>query len=503
MLHRFEPGRHGAPEYGPELDREVDVAVLGAGAGGSAAAANLVARGLRVAVLEEGSHWQPSQFRPQSVWAFRHLYQGRGTRAAHGNGVLVLPGGRGVGGSTLINSAICFRTPPSVLARWRDESGCGRFTDGWMESCFARIWDTLGVSVNPPAVQGDNNRVFKRGADALGLRGDWLARAAPGCVGCGSCQQGCEVGAKRSADRTFLGEAVDSGLCGVYADCRVDGVETTGGRVDTLRGRTMNPTDDTAAGTFRVRARHFVLAGGAVGTPRFLLQNGLYGAPAGEHLRVHPTTGMIGRFATDIKPWTGVTQGYYVDQWERGFLLQVYNAPPDQAWVQLALPPAEALQWMADLRRCGMAGVVVHDEDSVGRVTRGGLEYHLGDADRRVLMEGLRTTADVFFAAGADAVVAGVHGAGAVPKGADLRRAFADDTSPWDLALYAAHPLGTCRMGRRADDSVVDADGKVWGWDNLHIADASVFPTSLGVNPQVTTYAVGLTVGAAVAERAA
>lgn len=502
MIHTFRPGRHGAADYAPHLDLEADVAIVGAGAGGSAAAAALVERGLTVVVLEEGSHWEPAQFRPGAVWAFRNLYQGRGTRAAHGNGVLVLPGGRGVGGSTLINSAIAFRTPAPVLHRWRDESGCARFTEAWMATCFERIEDTLGVSVNPPAVQRDNNRIFKLGADRLGLKGDWLPRAAPGCVGCGSCQQGCEVGAKRSADRTFLAEALASSGCGVYADCRVDGVESTGARVDALRGVTMDPRTDQPVGTFAVRARHVVLAGGSIGTPRFVLDNGLYGEPAGQHLRVHPTTGMIARFATDIKPWTGVTQGYYVDQWERGFLLQVYNAPPDQAWVQLALPPAEALQWMADLRRCGMAGVVVHDEDSTGRVTRGGIEYHLGDNDRRVLMAGLRTTAEVFFAAGAEAVVAGVHGAGSVPAGADLAQAFPDEVSPWDLALYAAHPMGTCRMGRSPADSVVDADGRVWAWDNLHIADASVFPTSLGVNPQVTTYAVGLTVGAAVAERA-
>jgi choline dehydrogenase-like flavoprotein len=499
MIDRFQAGRHGSPDYGASLDLDVDVAIVGAGAGGSAAAAALTERGLTVAVIEEGSHWQPAQFRPSSIWAWRHLYQGRGTRAAHGNAVTVLPGGRGVGGSTLINSAICFRTPPPVLARWRGE-GCSRFSDAWMGACFERIWSTLGVSVNPPEVQKDNNRIFKLGADRLGLKGDWLARAAPACVGCGSCQQGCEVGAKRSADRTFLAEAVASGGCGVFADCRVSGVETAGGRVVALTGRTLDPATDTEAGVFRVQARQFILAGGAIGTPRFLLDNGLAGGPVGENLRIHPTTGIVGRFSQEIRPWTGVTQGYYVDAWEAGYLLQVYNAPPDQAWVQLALPPREALQWMADLRRCGSAGVVVHDEDSIGRVGRMGIEYWLGDRDRAVLLEGVRAAARVFFAAGGNAVVAGLQGVGAIPAGADLATAVPPELPAHQIALYAAHPMGTCRMGDTPATSVVDADGRVWGWDNLHVADASVFPTSLGVNPQVTVYAVGLTVGTAVAE---
>lgn len=501
MIGAFTPGRHGARDYGATLDVEVDVAIVGAGAGGSAAAAACAERGLTVAVLEEGSHWQPSQFRPDSIWAWRNLYQGRGTRAAHGNTITALPGGRGVGGSTLINSAICFRTPEPVLESWR-ASGCSRFSTAWMEMCFERIWGTLGVSINPPEVQRDNNRIFKLGADRLGMRGEWLARAAPYCVGCGSCQQGCEVGAKRSADRTFLAEAVESGGCGVFADCRVDGVETTGGKVTALTGRMLDPQTDEPSGSFRVRARHFVLSGGAIGTPRFLIDNGLAGGPVGENLRIHPTTGVVGRFNEDIRPWRGVTQGYYVDRWKEGFLLQVYNAPPDQAWVQLALEPREALQWMADLRRCGSAGVVVHDEDSVGRVGRGGIEYWLGDKDRQVLLEGVRAAARVFFAAGADGIVAGAHGVGVVPAGADLNLSIPADLPAHQLALYAAHPMGTCRMGAIPSESVVDADGRVWGWDNLHVADASVFPTSLGVNPQVTVYAVGLTVGAAVADAA-
>ena len=65
--------------------------------------------------------------------------------------------------------------------------------------------------------------------------------------------------------------------------------------------------------------------------------------------------------------------------------------------------------------------------------------------------------------------------------------------------LYASHPMGTARMGGRPEDSVVDPRGQVWGWDNLYVADASIFPTSLGVNPQVTTMAMGLWVGDAVA----
>ncbi len=499
----FVPGKRGASDYAPEERVHVDVVVVGAGAGGSATAVAMAERGLTVAVIEEGSHWVPSAFKHRSTWAWRNLYAGRGTRATQGNCVMVLPGGRGVGGSTLINSAICFRTPGTVLADWRERHGCHHFTDAWMNQCFDRTWARLGVAVNPPAVQRTNNLIFKAGADALGLPGAWMARAAPGCVGCGSCQQGCNVGAKQSADRTFLADALATGQVSAMGDCRVEAVRTGAGADGhgvVVSGVTLDPSLDEPAGTFVVEARHVVLSGGAIGTPRLLLSNGIGKGPIGQNLHVHPTAGTLGRFDQEIRPWTGVTQGYYVDQWEKGFLLQVFTAPPDQAWVSMNLPPRQAVEWTANLRHCAMAGAVVHDEDSVGEVTRAGLWYWLGDRDRRVLLEAMRTKARIYFAAGAKAVLPGIHGPGVIEREADIDRLITDDIPAHQVGMYASHPMGTCRMGDDPAVSVVDPDGRVHGTENVWVADASVFPTSLGVNPQVTVYAIGLTVGRNVAQ---
>ncbi len=494
----MNPGRFGFEDYATNFELDADVCVIGSGAGGSALACAVAETGRSVVVLEAGRHWKPSQFQPHAPWAFKHLYDGRGTRAARGNAIVPIPGGRGVGGSTLINSAICFRTPPSVLEAWR-ERGLHRLDPAWMEATFARIWRTIGVTVNPPEVQRNNNHILKKGAEALGMSGAWMARSAPGCTGCGTCQQGCPTGGKLSVDRTFLTEAINHGNVGVYADCRVEGVESEGGRVGAVTGRTQEPVNYTDAGSFRVRARHFVLAAGAIQTPRFLLRNGLGGGPVGEHLHIHPTSGVLARFDTEILPWHGVTQGYYVDCWERGFLLQTFCAPPDQYYAIVPSGGDAALEVLANLRYYGSGGVVVHDVDSVGSVGVHALTYALGDADRRTLLDGLRTMARVYFAAGANHVVVGASGSRFITSEAELARALPDDIPAHDLALYAAHPMGTARMGPDPRDAVVDPDGRVWGWDNLWVSDASVFPTSLGVNPQVTVMAMGLTIGRQVA----
>ena len=163
----FTPGRHGYQHYVNEVTIKADVCIVGAGAGGTAAAAAMADRGMRVALLEEGSHWRPSQFKPDTSFAFRNLYQNRGARSLRGNAVIPLPGGRGVGGSTLINSAICFRCPGEVLERWRSEYGCEHFQSDIFEAVQDRIWDRLGVTVNPVEVQRNNNLIFGRARKSL------------------------------------------------------------------------------------------------------------------------------------------------------------------------------------------------------------------------------------------------------------------------------------------------------------------------------------------------
>lgn len=61
-----------------------------------------------------------------------------------------------------------------------------------------------------------------------------------------------------------------------------------------------------------------------------------------------------------------------------------------------------------------------------------------------------------------------------------------------DTILGVSHPLGGCRMGKNANEGVADEYGRVFGYDGLYVADASLIPTSLGVNPSLTISALGL-----------
>jgi choline dehydrogenase-like flavoprotein len=507
MTLGFEAGRHSFSDYRGPLALRADVCIIGAGAGGTAAAAALAAKGYSVVLLEDGSHWRPRDFKPDSAFAFRNLYQGRGTRSLRGNAVIPLPGGRGVGGSTLINSAICFRCPSEILEQWRTQHGCYTLDDARFNRVVDHIWQRLGVSVNPIEVQRNNNLIFKKGAEALRLKGAFLARAAPGCVGCGICQYGCSVGAKSSVDRTLLSDAEKSGRVGVYANCRVTSFETRGDRVVAVTGTSRSPEDESASLPMRVEAETFVLSCGPIGSPLMLLTNGLATAEhCGRHLVIHPTVGSFAKFPQEIRMWSGVTQGYYVDCWDEGYLLQTYTTTPDQYFLTLQERTGRAsMGVMRDLRHLASAGVLVHDEDSEGAVrhTIAGpdLTYYLGTGDRERLILGMRRVAEVFFAAGAEWVHPGRVGLPKIRSVGEIEAALPLDLKPRDLVLYASHPMGTCRMGGDPETSVVDPEGRVWGWNNLRVADASVFPTSLGVNPQITTMAMAWLIGESIGSR--
>ena len=495
----FQPGKFSVEDRFPVQTVSADVCIVGAGAGGAATALALAESGRTVVVLEEGRHWETHQFRANVPWALKNLYAERGVRTAIGNTIIPVAAGKGVGGSTLINSAISFRPPEDRLLSWRRDNGLD--PNGELSGLVERVWREVGVTVNPPAVQRENNLVFKKGVDRLGWDGHFMPRSAPGCVGCGICQLGCPTGGKSSVDRTLLRRAIDTGLVAVHADCRAESVRTSSGRVQSVTGAQIDPETHDSIGKLHVKANAFVISGGSVGSPRFLLANGL-GDPdtAGKHLSFHPASGAMALFDHSIRPWEGVTQGYYVDFKSEGYLLETYTVTPDQYYMSLPSKLGnESMALMADLEKMASSGVMANGWDSEGQVTLKSLSYHLSKKDKLKLVAGLRRTAEAFLAAGAKSVLPPINGSSPIRTHKEIDEALPNDVNVADLFVYCSHIMGSCRMGKEPSNSVVNPEGRVWGWENLYVSDSSVFPGSLGVNPQITIMAVGLLLGAGIA----
>lgn len=141
-------------------------------------------------------------------------------------------------------------------------------------------------------------------------------------------------------------------------------------------------------------------------------------------------------------------------------------------------------------------GLLVSDT-SEGRVRRAPngepvITYRLNEHDLRNIFTGMALVAEVLLAAGAQEVGTGLAGLPKVfdAEGVDLLRRGGWGSG--SLKLSAFHPMGTCRMGLGPSGSVVDGSQTVHGISGLLVADASVFPTCIGVNPQVTIMAFAL-----------
>ncbi|MCA1825720.1 MAG: FAD-dependent oxidoreductase [Myxococcales bacterium] len=484
------PGRlHSAADLKPGTRIKADVAVVGSGAGGAAVAAELAKNGLKVAVLEEGRSFAPSDLVTRPSWAYRHLYAGRSVLVARGEVLIPLAAGRAVGGSTFVNSAICFRAPDRVLREWERDFG-SPWTPDRMAPLFDEVERALDVQKIGPEIARHNSLVFKRGAEKLGLDGDFISRNAPGCVGCGVCQLGCPIGGKGSVDKNLLPAAIENGA-DVYSEVRARDVRVEHGVAKGVTAEVLD-RDDQATGLVEIEAERVFLCGGAFGTPQLLQRNRLCNGSGqvGENLHVHPGQAAAALFDEEIRYWDGVTQGYYVHLEDA--ILETFTGTPELFWAALPLGQMN----LRRLKHVASAGCMIRDRGR-GRVRWQGegslpaITYEMDESDRALFIAGARAMARVWFAAGAHTSYPLLNATVDPARSLDeALRQLPDDLPARRLNPYGSHPQSTCRMSADPRKGVCKPTGETHEVENLYVADGSLFPTALGVNPQITILAL-------------
>jgi choline dehydrogenase-like flavoprotein len=470
-----------------------DVVVVGSGAGGAVAAKELAEAGLKVIVLEEGEHFDRRDFTGSPPERLRRFYRGNGLTFTNGVPTISLPIGRGVGGSTLINSGTCFRTPDFVLDAW----GMDRAE---LEPLFEDVEETLSVAAVGADIMGANGEVMDRGRRELGYSGGPIRRNARGCHGSGVCAFGCPLDAKLGMHVTYLPLAVRAGAR-IMSGCRVDGLVMESGRAVGVRGSIVDPETGAVQrdARFEVRAQRVILAAGAIYTPVLLQRQGVANSSrqVGRNLRIHPGCGVLGVFDQDLRAWKGVMQSYYVDEKLRdGILVEATYPPPGVGYSAGGVggKGRDLKDFLARYHQTAAAGLIISDSGT-GRVRAlpGGslrMTYKLSGDDLRKTLEGIRLTAEIYLAAGAQEVHTLLPGLPAVRKREELSWITDGRWTAADLKLSAYHPMGTCRMGKDSRSSVVDEFGRAHDVPGLVITDASILPGSTYVNPQITIMAL-------------
>ncbi len=489
----------------PAGEEECDVVIVGSGAGGAAAAAGLAEAGLEVIVLEAGNHYNRDTYPSDPLEAIASLYREGGLTVAEGRPPVPIPVGRAVGGTTVINSGTCFRAPDPVLERWRREFGVD--WAGSLDAEYSEAEQFLRVTPLDPERMGRNGQLAMEGAAALGASGGPISRNAGSCVQCSSCPFGCAIDAKRGMHVSYLPRAVAAGAR-LRAGVEVTRIMIESGRAAGVECLAAEPGEGNGSRRrYRVRARAVVVAAGALGTPELLLRSELGGREVGRNLHIHPACWVGAVYPEDVRGWEGVMQSYYIDQWEpQSILLEATFTPLPfgGAW----LPGTGRKHQLAMLGFANVGSIGVHLSDrSSGRVGLAGdgslrTTYALSDEDAARLTFGIARAAEVHFAAGAKEVYPNIGRAGVLRPG-DLAGFEATRFRAAELRLEAFHPMGTARIAADESAGVCGSDGSVHGIEGVCVADAALFPTSVGVNPMMTVIAFSKRVASGLAARLA
>ena len=499
--------------FGPPPKNIVcDVVIVGSGAGAGITAELLARAGLQVVIIEEGPLKSSSDFNQKESEAYPSLYQENAARKTEDKAITILQG-RCVGGSTTVNWTSSFRTPASTLQFWQDKFGLKTYNVEALASYFAQAERRLNIVpwLTPP---NENNDLLRRGAAKLGIPALAIARNVKGCWNLGSCGMGCPTNAKQSMLVTTIPAALERGAQ-LITQTRAERFEFSNGKVTALVCRFVESNEakaqsDTTNVAIKIIAKHYVLAGGAVNSPAVLLRSGApdpYGR-LGRSTFLHPVVMSSSIFAQKVEAWGGAPQTIYSDHFLEtqaidGPIGYKLEAPPLHPVIFASIVPGMGQgmnDWLTSfphnhtllaLMRDGF-----HDQAPGGSVKLRGddspvLDYPLTDYVMDGARRALLSMMEIQFAAGARQVLP-LHEM-AQPYGTWLQARDAVNKLPMKPLLtkvVSAHVMGGCGLASTERLGVTRPDGVHWQLENLSIHDGSLFPTSIGANPQLSVYGV-------------
>lgn len=469
-----------------------DFAVVGSGAGGGVTAYLLARAGERVTVLERGRRVPPSAMSEDELAALATLYKDGGSQM-NSTQQLTLLQGNVLGGSTVLANCVCFRLPEDVRQEYAHH-GFELLPDR-LEQAYRRVESVLNVHETREEVLNPVSFKLEQGMRSLGIEPQRFRHASIDCNGCGYCNIGCRFGAKLDSSRTWIPMAEARGA-DVRTEIEVERIEHRGGAVRALLCK-----DHGSGRRVRVVARRYVLCGGGVNTPELLLKSGILTDRAGSRMSMNAGAMMVGRYPEPVDGFRGIQMGVYHIQ-DRYTIEQDHNPYLSFCMTQPIWLDREKRREPELYRHLTTCGVLTPIQ-SVGQVflpplrrllprlfQRAEIDIHLPEADRRVMVEGYKQLVAIYLASGCDVVYAPTHHKVEMrtPEDAEILDEVLADPRMIS-GLGSAHPMGGAPAGDDARRDVVTPEFRVRGLDNCFVADASLFPTSMGVNPMVSIMA--------------
>lgn len=494
---------------GADVREEVDAVVVGSGCGGATFAHELAAAGRSVVVLEQGRYLTSREFNGRELDMYARLYAGGAATGPEDLSSFILYG-EVVGGSSVHYMANSFRAPGWKFAEWQGKHGLSLSREAF-DPLYEIIEERHGVHDATDNETNRNNLVLRRGAEALGWKVGPVRHARRSCANAGYCLLGCPFDRKQSQLLTHIPRAIELGAR-VYADARVERIVVEGGVARGVEGVFLDPETRAVRARFAVRAKIVALAAGGIGTPYLLLRQGLANSSGqvGRNLFVTPHLFVLALMDERIEGWNGLPTSYAVYEWlkkrdtgEGGYMIQALFAQP--GFVASLLPGVgDEHRELMERFAYGAGCISLLDDEEPGRVTAGAhkpmIDYHLRGKDIRKARDFFKKASELYLAAGARAVLVPDATGTWIRSKADLRRIDRIDFAPGRVPFVGTTNCSTCRMGKDPRRSVVREDGETHDVRGLYIVDASVLPSSPGVDPSLTIMANSLRVARAVAQ---
>ena len=501
-----------------DIVRSVDVCVIGSGAAGAILATKLAQAGKSVAVLEKGGYYDGESMNQREADMLPLLWQNAAANFTS-NLRIAIAQGSCLGGSTVINDAVCFPIPDLIINQWQNgPAGVSISKEEW-EEAIKEVSKKINVKEVTEEELNLNAQKLKEACDKFRLYGKPILHGKnkrncgpsftdpnlKSCVKCGFCHLGCHYDTKQSMLVTYIHEALNDPHIdySAYCNCRVDRITydqesglATGvdGTFTDLRGNELY--------RIRINAKVVIVSAGAISSSNLLQRSNIGGQKVGKGLALHPAPFVIGVFDEEIRANRGVPMSYTCHEFgvingveNGGFLIESIFLPVFQ--MALAIPSfgIDHAKMMERFNNYTMAGIMTRDEPA-GNVTisyngHPKVVYNLAPKTIDDMARGMAILAKMWFSIGAKSVITSHRDLPELRTKADIPLLKdAVRNNPDGLMIGSAHPQGGNKMGSNSDECVVDSDCKVYGFENLFVCDASIFPTALGVNPQLTVMAL-------------
>ena len=513
---------------------EYDAVIVGSGAGGGIAAAELASKGFKVLVIEKGSFNRTPELKLLEFDYMTRMCENGGLVPADDGSINILAGST-FGGGTTINWSASLVPPSNLREEWARDHGIDWALSQEFQCSVERVVERIGVT-SSKVVHNVPNQILMDGCNKLGYPVATIPQNTAGQEHkCGFCGMGCPTATKQGTMETYLLDASMNGaefLC----NCNVDEILwDKGGKVASgVRATVKKSCYDGSVSERKlfIKAKVVICSAGALNTPALLLRSGFTNRNIGRHLRLHPVSIVAGYFPDiDVRPYDGAimtaisTVAENPDGRHYGCRLEVPWAHPlltslvmpfmlpkedflGNSKTDHTIPRAGLLSKLQFTKYSSVSGIIVlqRDFDSEGSVSidsagRAVVKFSLGHQDRRSMQEGIKKACNVLVAAGASQVVTLIEGMDPYSR-TDAKndqvimepkyKQFLDSIDRnglhpvYNSSLFSAHQMGTCRLSTSPFRGACNTKGQLWECGNVWVCDGSLLPTASGVNPMMT-----------------